>query len=428
MRNAICEGTCCALALLVGCNGGEVVGSDAGDASGFPLGAYDNCFLGTFLDTPGGGGVATNGGTVTLAQAGSVLTATYHASNGGVLGASLEFTQTSGTSATLLPGQEVDGIELSCAPKDFAPSVTQLASGALTYNAGTLFLSVVGTAGPVGSEDAGADDAAAYCWNPGGQAALAITCGKGGANGGGGAAGPGEAMPGSDFVGTYPCQSLAMTSGMVQSVGGGSGTLTITETGGELTAAYTGDSFVHASLAFVPTTSNAAAPATPNETMQVLCISPDPSGGESLISLPVTSSTLTIDGRAVVLSLIDSMPSSCYGTMAETAVSLFCEMSSPDQDASPSGGGGDPCNHSLGQSACNAGLVCMVPTNCDPTQPQHSPYANGETFCCPANGILYNPNCNGTCNPCERPPPGKSVPGWCDDGGVPDPALDAEVE
>jgi hypothetical protein len=89
---------------------------------------------------------------------------------------------------------------------------------------------------------------------------------------------------------------------------------------------------------------------------------------------------------------------------------------------------GDRCNPLLAHNECNAGLVCGIPRNCDPTQPVHSPYANGEAYCCPANGVSTNPNCDGTCNPCAYAPSGVSAPAWCQDGGVPSPALDAEVD
>ncbi len=89
---------------------------------------------------------------------------------------------------------------------------------------------------------------------------------------------------------------------------------------------------------------------------------------------------------------------------------------------------GDRCNPSLSHDECNSGLVCGIPTNCDPTQPLHSPYANGEAYCCPANGISNDPNCNGSCNPCQFAASLVSAPAWCQDGGVPNPPLDAEVD
>jgi len=265
-------------------------------------------------------------GSVTLDQSGSVLTVSY-GGDGGVFDATLNFTQTSATSATLVPGQEVDGISVPCAPLQFAPSVAKLESGSLTFNAGTLFLSVEGTDEAV--------DAGAGCSNPGGQASVLITCrGDAGAPAGGIDAGSDAASLGSDFVGAYTCTSSVVNSKAApsgyDSVDGENawnpmGKLTITETGGVLTATYANDSYVEGSLQFVATTQGAAVPATTNQTMQVVCNNPyAPTGNPSPSSLPVTSSTLTIDGSYVVLSFAGDMTSSSSCPGAETFVTLLC--------------------------------------------------------------------------------------------------------
>jgi len=268
---------------------------------GFPVGAYDDCIYTTFLDTPGGGGSNGAGGAAVVSQSGSTLTVSY-GGDGGVVDTSLEFTATSGSSATILPGQEVDGIDIVCGNLEQAPSVTQVASGSLTYNAGTMFLSVVGTAEPLAA-DAG-------CSSPGGQVALVVTCNNDWGAPGGSDAGSSATASGSDFVGVYSCSSVVESFGASPggSVSGGpGGTLTITETCGVLTAASTA---VKGSLEFVPTTNGAAAPATPNQSVQVQWPSP--------YTLPVTSSTLTIDGNSVVLSAVGGNGAS------ETVVSLLC--------------------------------------------------------------------------------------------------------
>jgi hypothetical protein len=297
-------------------------GSDAGPppATTFPLGTYDDCAFTTFLQTPGGGGTTEYGGSVTLGQSGSVLSVAY-GGDGGALDASLAFTQTSGLSASLEPGQQVGGVQVVCGPLDFAPSVVQLGSGSLTYNAGALFLSVIGTADPV--------DAGGGCSNPGGPAALAITCTDPPASPSPAAgidAGSSDAGLGSDFAGVYSCASTVLSSSSsLESLSAGKGALTITETGAVVTAAYANDPFVQGSLAFVATTEGVAFPATANESVQVNCTTDPPvPGGPQMIALPVKGGTLTIDGSSVVLSLVGTMPegSGCGG--AETDVSLLC--------------------------------------------------------------------------------------------------------
>jgi hypothetical protein len=106
------------------------------------------------------------------------------------------------------------------------------------------------------------------------------------------------------------------------------GKLTITETGGVLTAAYADDTYVTGSMQFVATTRSAAGPASTSQTIQVYCDNPvsTPGGnpGAPLDTLPVTSSTLTIDGSSVVLSFAGTMgaASGCAG--AQTFVSILC--------------------------------------------------------------------------------------------------------
>jgi hypothetical protein len=294
-----------------------------GTSSEFRLGAYDNCSTATLLKVPGGGGEQGLAGSLTLGQSGSVLTVSY-GGDGGIFDASFRFTQASATSATLLPGQAVSGVVVPCAPMEFTPSVAKLESGSLTYNAGTLFLSVEGADEPV--------DAGGGCSNPGGRASVLITCSE---DAGAIGAGSGAASLGSDFVGVYTCVSSTVSfestdAGSYESASsnnlGALGTLTITETGGVLTAAYTNDGFVSGSLQFVATTHNAAVPATANETMQVECSNPRATSGNgiSVSSLPVTSSTLTIDGSSVVLSFTGNFTSNSSCPGAETFVNLLC--------------------------------------------------------------------------------------------------------
>jgi hypothetical protein len=293
--------------------------ADADSGAGY---AYNNCFFTTLLQVPGGGGLLNHGGGMTLGQSGPVLLASYGGTANPI--ASLEFAPTSSTSATLLPGQETTNISVPCAPLEFTPTVAQLASGSLTYNAGTVFLSVEGTAEPV--------DAGNGCSNAGGLASVFVTCNDdaGGLPRAAIDAGAGDGgSSGSGFVGVYSCKdsetSYRAAPGGLESGSGGMGTLTITETGSVLTAAYADDSLVEGSLQFVPTTDSTAVPATSNETMQVFCVgSPVPPDGGYISPTLVTASTLTIDGNWVVLSFVGSMSpsSSCAGVT--TSVSVLC--------------------------------------------------------------------------------------------------------
>ena len=212
------------------------------------------------------------------------------------------------------------------------PDVTQLGAGSLTYNGGTLFLSVVGSAEPL--------DAGGGCTNPGGPAAFLVLC-TGNAAAGGSDAGADAGALASNFVGTYACLSSIGEYGPgIQALSGDNGTLTVTQTGGVLTAAYTNDVLVTGSLQFVPVSATAAAPAVPNETMQVMCDSV--TTGPllmSLMSLSVTSSTLALEGTRVFLAFTTG--NACDG--APLTVSLVCDPAA-NADAGLADGGGSDAN------------------------------------------------------------------------------------
>jgi len=328
------------LAALLACSsspGGAGTTGEAGTQSRFPAGPYDNCSFATFLGTPGGGGVSGQGGVVVVNQTGSTLGVSYGGDGGdGVLDASFEFTQTSDNSATLPAGQQLAGVQVVCAPlelvagalPEFTPGVAQLGSGSLTYNAGTLFLSVSGTVEPV--------DAGGGCSNPGGQAVFLVTCGNdAAADGGAGQIASSAGLPGNDFVGVYDCSSVGVESSAAVTGGfSGWGALTITKTGNLLTASYADDVEVSGTLDFVATTNNAAFPATPNETMQVECLGGAIGAPPVSQALPVSSSTLTLDGSLVVLSFAGI---GCGG--AQMNVSLLCALRTGDAGTGDAGGG-----------------------------------------------------------------------------------------
>jgi hypothetical protein len=119
-------------------------------------------------------------------------------------------------------------------------------------------------------------------------------------------------------------------------VGGfsGSGALTITKTGNLLTASYADDAEVSGTLDFVATTNNAAFPATPNETMQVECLADSIGAAPVSQALPVSSSTLTLDGSLVVLSFAGI---GCGGDQVN--VSLLCALRTGDAATGNAGGG-----------------------------------------------------------------------------------------
>ena len=143
------------LGCVLGC-GSAVATPSSGDAtvgdSSIPLGTYAHC---TTLAQSSG-----MGGSLTLAQKGSSLVATYA---GPDFKGSLDFVATSETSATLSPpGQRLPGSWSWCGGgvldgggiADPVPTASTLdiESGAVTYDAETVFLTFVGTVEPPDGE------------------------------------------------------------------------------------------------------------------------------------------------------------------------------------------------------------------------------------------------------------------------------------
>jgi hypothetical protein len=284
----------------------------AGDAApnGFPLGAYASCSYVTV--GPGGGSSAGFDGAVTLSLSGSTLTVSY-GSDGGFPDTSLEFTQTSPTTATLNEDQSLEGITVGCPVLEIEDTVTQLGSGSLTYSGSTLYLSTVGTSALI--------DAGNGCMIGDDSAAFALECtGNATPDEGAGDAGSGTAGLADNFVGTYACASSALNYGPgVVPSSSDLGTLTITQADGLITAAYAKDATVSGSLEFVPVTADAAVPAVSNETTRVTCFTASDPSKTTSTPLAVASSTLALDGTTVFLAFSGN---GCAG--AQSNVFLVC--------------------------------------------------------------------------------------------------------
>jgi hypothetical protein len=287
--------------------------ANAGDAApnGFPLGAYSGCSYVT--SGPGGAGGGGFGGMATLSLSGSTLSVSY-GSDGGFPDTSLQFTQSSPTTATLNEGQSLDGITVGCPVLATADTITQLGSGSLTYSGSTLYLSTVGTSALI--------DAGNGCAINDTSAAFAVECaGNAAPDGGAGDAGPGAGALADRFVGTYACASSVLNyAASVVSSSTDLGTLTITQVNGRITTAYANDTVVSGSLEFVPVTAAAAVPAVSNETMQVTCFMASNPSKTTSTPLHLASSTLTLDGTTVFLAFSGS---GCAG--AQSNVFLVCD-------------------------------------------------------------------------------------------------------
>jgi hypothetical protein len=291
--------------------------------------AYTSCAQGlsdpdnnVFLNASG----IESGATLTLVQSGQAVTATYVDFNG--LVRSLAFAPTTSTSATLVgpAGQTLSGFSAMCVmgPGDesFYPVVMGTTAGTLTYDRGVAFVAVEG----VLQGDGGP------CGAPSTPASFWVLCGEG--DGGAPPLDPGDAaVPSAPLlpVGTYTCSSEVDTYDAIDGLheyvtGGGNGTLTLTQSGSEATAQYSGDSAVAGTMLLTVTTA-ATANARASQSLMAPCAVPVGMGGgapPTPAPLTLASGSIAVTGSTLLLSFAGSMgaSSSCPG--AVVAGSLIC--------------------------------------------------------------------------------------------------------
>jgi len=116
----------------------------------FPIGIYTNCARGTrssdgnlFLGAAG----FESGAVLTLAQSGTTVNATYFDQNG--VTQSFSFAATTSTSATFAEaGDVIHGFTSPCVlgpgNQQFYTATMTAGAGAMTYNAGTVFIALTG--------------------------------------------------------------------------------------------------------------------------------------------------------------------------------------------------------------------------------------------------------------------------------------------
>ncbi len=320
-------------ALLMGCGSASAPGDpdiSSGSASAtFPAGTYTRCASGI---RNGGGSSYANptgfaeGTSLTVTQSGSTLTATYTDENGDT--SSLDFTPTTSASATLArAGDAVSGFWSQCmaAPENATlhPAFLGASAGALTYNDGTVFVTMNGTL-QGDPTICGAQPTPASFW---------LLCDE---REGGAPPEPSQATAASapqSLAGSYSCSSQlggysATKGGRSGFAGGGNGTLSVTQDGAELTANYSGDSLVAGALHLTTTTAMTAS-AEANQSVSVPCLLPSGTGnGSSTLQTPVpfplTASSLAMVGSTLFVSFSGAVDTSASCPAAVMAGSLIC--------------------------------------------------------------------------------------------------------
>jgi hypothetical protein len=303
---------------------GGPLGPDSG-AIHFPIGTYRSCAQGvhnpdgnTFLNIAG----FESGAVLTLSQSGTTVTATYVDQNG--VARSLRFSATARTSATLAhPGQGIPGFVGLCVMgpgnEGTYPARMTVTAGALTYDAGTVFITVTGRlqadAGSCGTKSSPAASFWILCEERQGPA-LPANAGET----------PVAQLP----VGRYACSTQVETYDRVDGMNwyitdGGTGTLTLAEDGPKVTVQYSGDSSLAGTLRLVTTTSTTAH-AEAGQTLMTPCMVPMGKRGPSQApeALAIAAGSLAWIDSTLFVSFTGTMAagSSCPG--AQVAGSVIC--------------------------------------------------------------------------------------------------------
>jgi hypothetical protein len=293
-------------------------------AARFPGGTYKTCAQGEhnpdgniFLNTAG----FESDAVLTLSQTGAAVKATYVDQNGS--SQSLNFTAVTAESAALAqPAQVSTGLSGLCVkgPRSSAPypATMSATAGAMTYNNGTVFVTLTGGLVSEAGECGRLSQPDAAFW---------LVCAErvgGPLRAGGPPPLPAAPLP----AGKYSCRSQVESSAQVNGIrnvagGGGTGTLTLVQDAAKVSAAYAGDSYLVGTLRFGLTTSTTAG-AEAGQTLQTPCTIPMGGGIPSLTPrpLPVAAGSLSLVGSKLFVSFTGTMGSSCVD--AQVAGTLIC--------------------------------------------------------------------------------------------------------
>lgn len=314
------QGTLVCVMLLAGC-GGRTVESDAPPQSHFPLGTYSDCAEGRRSD--GGLFLGSSGFSpdATL-DVSAGLVATFADQSGAT--SSFDFTTTSNASAALTkPAQVTTGFTAFCvhgvgvSNEELLPGTLTAGAGSLANVSGSLFLSLAGELhadlGSCGEASASGD-----YW---------VVCRNGPTGAPAGAPSKAFALSGGTFACTSQIATYYESGGLKQYVAsGGDGTLSLSQSDGQLSAEYDGDSFIAGSWT-LSATSETTANIALDQSATLSCEVPIGFGGipaPKPVPMPISAAALMVDGDALVLSLTGSMGETTDCPGANKVATLVC--------------------------------------------------------------------------------------------------------
>lgn len=287
--------------------------SDSGTVT-FPTGKYTHCAVGVYEGMSATGFAI--GASLTLAQSGDRVAATYVDSTGNTN--SFDFLVKASGSAALIAPAQLDTRDVwggNCGLGIY-PMGMNASAGALTYDAGTAFVSLEGKF----EGDAGA------CGRQVFPASYWLTCDGGPASEPVAGAPPSaRSLP----TGEFTCNSQIATSYNDGTQGDGSfgenGILTLSRTGADVLAKYSGDQVVTGAMRLNAATSITAI-ADKGQTLTAACDVVATGGDVSQTpgALPIAAGALSIDDGTLFLSFAGVMGENSPCAGAAKAGSLIC--------------------------------------------------------------------------------------------------------
>lgn len=317
--------------LVTGCGGRTEIGaprslatSDAG-ALAFPAGTYTSCALGVVHDDAKGSAFLVPGGfepgaSLTLAQSGDTVSATYAGTGGEKR--SLRFAVTTSTTATLAPapqatagfGSAICAFGVGVSNEKFYPTDLHAGGGALTYESGTVFVSVKGAL--ESSTDCGEQSSTAGVW---------LVCGDGPRPAIDAGIPPSVAQV---HAGDYACSAQLATHATVGGKnlyvsGGGAATLVLAQEGAAVvTTGAGGDAAIAGALHWTLTTPTTAS-ADVGQSLMVPCALTGLANGPPE-ALEISAGSLAVVDSTVFVSFAGTMGASTSCPGARKVAGLVC--------------------------------------------------------------------------------------------------------
>jgi hypothetical protein len=300
--------------------------------AGFPVGLYSGCAQGVhnpsgneFLNVAG----FQDGARLTLARSGSILTSSYVDQNGQTQ--SLRFSMETDTLATIHEkDQMIPGFTSVCVAgpgkTTGSPANLSVTAGALSYNAGMVFLHLTGVLrSEPGTCNTSLESRASFwvaCKNPQSGSVHAVN---------GPDAVHAKTAPLARFpAGQHSCSTQVETLDNINGVnqytsGGAKGTLTLTQDGAKVTARYSGDTSLSGTLHLVATTPTAAR-TEPGQILMAPCRNSTGAGlpSQTPERVAIAAGSLTFINSTLFMSFAGAMESASPCPGAQAAGSVIC--------------------------------------------------------------------------------------------------------